>query len=372
MRIAIVLNSSWNIYNFRKGLVQTLLREGHQVLAIAPKDEYSEKLEEWGCKYVDVKMDNKGTNPIKDFYYLYQLWTIFKKEKPDIVLQFTIKPNIFGAMAAALCGIPAVNNVCGLGTTFLQKHWTSTIAQWLYKVSFRFPQKVYFQNVDDLSVFIENRLVDKNISDLLPGSGVSLQEFQPQPFQRNPQFTFLMLSRLITDKGVREFAEAGHILKQKGINAKLLLVGSYDPNDYLRIPQKELELWQKEQWIEYVGSAKDVKPYINQADCIVLPSYREGTPRSLLEAASMAKPLIATRVAGCRQTIDDGQNGYLCEVKNAHDLAQKMMQMYALSDEELTLMGEKSRKKAEKQFDEKIVVHSYLKTIQEICAPLQK
>lgn len=363
MRIGIVLNTSWNIYNFRHGLVTSLLNEGHQVIAIAPEDKYSENLIEMGCEFYPVKMQNKGTNPLKDLQYAYQLYKIYKKSKIDIILQFTIKPNIYGTLASLPLRKLVVNNVSGLGTVFLHNNLSSKIAKFLYKFSFKFPKRVFFQNEDDLQLFIEKNLIKEKSTDILPGSGVCLDKFEAQKFERNDTFNFLMIGRLLYDKGIIEYVEAAKKLKNLGLKLKCQVLGGIDTSAKLGVSKEEVEEWEKENYIEYLGTSDNVAEIIKKADCVVLPSYREGTPRSLLEACAMAKPIITTDTVGCKQTVDDGVNGFLCEVKNAEDLADKMLQMYALNDEELKKMGEASRKKVENEFDEKIVINKYLNIV---------
>lgn len=366
MRIAIVLNTSWNIYNFRSGLIQSLQAAGHEIIAIAPEDNYSQFLEEdLNCKFYAIHMAKKSTNPFKDLYLLWQLLKLYARLKPDVVLQFTIKPNIYGALAASLLGIPTINNVCGLGTMFLRKGIPSRIARWLYRISFKFPYRVLFQNQDDLDLFVQEGLVKAKITELVPGSGVPLSKFTPQKNLHNDTFTFLMIARLIYDKGIVEFAEAIKILKKKGYKAKFLLLGQHDLQDKDSIPASMLQGWIEEGLFHYLGTSDHVAKHIAQADCVVLPSYREGTPRSLLEAASMAKPLIATDVAGCRQTIDNGINGYLCQLKDAEDLAKQMEKMLLLTPEQVLIMGQKSREKMEREFDEQIVIKRYLVLLDE-------
>lgn len=363
MRIAIVLNTSWNIYNFRFGLVKALLAEGHEVVAIAPEDKYSASLVELGCEFYPVKMQNKGSNPFKDLGYMWQLYRIYRKSKPDVVLQFTIKPNIYGTLAAFPLRKLIINNVCGLGTVFLHDNFTAKIARSLYRLSFLLPNRVFFQNEDDLHLFVEKKLIKEHITALLPGSGVPLEKFQPSPFQRNEQFTFLMVSRLLYDKGVCEYIDAIRLLRKEGKQATFQILGAIEPDANLGVPEADVAAWVKEGLIEYLGTTDNVAQYIKNADCVVLPSYREGTPRSLLEAASMAKPLVATNIAGCRQTIDEKINGFLCEVKDAPSLAEALQKMLELSPEALKLMGQASREKMEREFDEKIVIDKYLRII---------
>lgn len=364
MRIAIVLNSSWNIYNFRRGLIEELLKEGHTVLAIAPKDKYSNHLMTLGCEFYPVTLEKKGSNPFKDIKYLGRLYRIYKKTKPDIILQFTIKPNIYGTLAASMLNIPVINNVCGLGTVFLREQLLSSkVARLLYKFSFRFPQKVFFQNQDDRSLFIKRRYINPSITDLVPGSGIPVEKFKSPGFKRNKVFRFLLIARLIYDKGILDYIEAIKILKSQGIDAQFSILGAIEEDANLGISKQQLNSWVEEGLVNYLGTSDNVAAIINESDCVVLPSYREGTPRVLLEAASMSKPLIATNVPGCKQTIDNGENGFLCNVKDPKDLAHKMAMMLDLNDRELMVMGQKSRQKAEQEFDEKLVVRKYIDTI---------
>lgn len=360
MRIAIVLNTSWNIYNFRMNFVKALLAEGHEVHTIAPNDDYTHFLTESGCVHHDLKMDSRGANPIKDSLLIFELIGKYRAVKPDVILHYTIKPNVYGTLAAALLGIPSINNVCGLGTIFLKKNLVSSVAIALYKLAFRFPKKVFFQNPDDRALFIDNKLVEPNITDVLPGSGIDLKYFTPADFSRNKKFTFLLVSRLITDKGILEYINAIKQLKSEGVQAHFQLLGAKDPYHKRGINLKVIDEWIRSGTVEYLGSTKDVRPFIKQADCIVLPSYREGTPRTLLEAASIAKPIIATDVPGCHHVVTHNHNGLLCKIKDANDLAYKMKSLMCFSDEALRTMGLNGRKKVEREFEEAIVINKYL------------
>jgi glycosyltransferase involved in cell wall biosynthesis len=365
MHIAIVINTSWNIYNFRLGLIKALLKQGHTVTTIAPYDTYSERLKQVGCRYEPVELDNKGANPLNDLSFTSQLYKIYQKNRPDVILQYTIKPNVYGTLAARLLNIPVINNVSGLGTVFLRDNLASRIAHALYRITFRFPKKVFFQNEDDRQLFLKRKLVKPHITAVLPGSGVDLKAFRPQPFKRNATFTFLVIARLIYDKGIVEYAEAIRQLKQEKVKANFQLMGFKDVSP-LGIPEELLQSWIDDGLINYLGTASDVRPYIRQADCVVLASYREGTPRTLLEAISMAKPVLTTNVPGCKEAIEDGENGLLCQVKDSVDLADKLKKMIGLHDEELKRMGQKSREIAERKFNEEIIIQEYLKALQEI------
>lgn len=366
MKVAIVLNTSWNIYNFRLNFVKTLLSKGYEVHTIAPVDEFTHYLEEAGCQHHPVTMDSRGINPIKDIALVVELWSIYRKLNPDIILHYTIKPNVYGSLAASFLNIPVVNNVCGLGTVFLKKNLLSVVAKVLYRWTFRFPKKVFFQNPDDRDLFVSNSLVPKAAADLVPGSGIDLKRFVPGPFARNKKFTFLLISRMITDKGIMEYVEAVRTLKAQGLDARFQILGAKDPKHQRGIPTKVIDQWIESQTIEYLGTTEDVQPFIKSADCIVLPSYREGTPHTLLEAASCAKPIITTDVPGCHNVVRHNYNGLLCKLKDSEDLAIKMNEMAGMDDQALRQFGANGRLKMELEFDEALVINKYLETLNEL------
>lgn len=363
MKIAIVLNTSWNIYNFRKGLVEALLENGHKVVTIAPHDKYSDLLTQMGCEHFNVRMDSRGVNPIKDLLLILELYLKYKRAKPDVILHYTIKPNIYGTIAASILGIPVINNVCGLGTAFLDKNFASRVAILLYRFAFKFPRKIFFQNQDDMVLFRRKKIVKEEICDVLPGSGIDLRKFAPMSKKTNEKFTFLLISRLIYDKGVIEYIEAVKRLKEKGVDAKFQILGSIDEKHRRGIPRKIVDGWLAEGIVDYLGTTGDVRHAISNSDCVVLPSYREGTPRTLLEAASMQKPLIATNVPGCNNVVKDNYNGFLCRLKDSNDLAEKMEKLLQLPDDQIRVFGHNSRKEVEQKFDEKYVINAYLNSI---------
>lgn len=368
LKVAIVLNTSWNIYNFRMNFVKSLLEQGHEVHTVAPHDEYTQKLIEVGCSHHTVYMDSRGANVLKDLALVAELGSIYSKIKPDVILHYTIKPNVYGTLAAAILRIPVINNVCGLGTVFLKGGLVSWIAKFLYKISFRFPKKVFFQNPADLQLFLDKKLVTADRVALLPGSGIDLSAFTPKPFSRNRVFTFLMISRLIVDKGIHEYIEAIRHLKAKGIDARFQLLGAKDPEHKRGIALSTIDEWIDEGLVEYLGKTDDVRPYIHAADCVVLPSYREGSPRSLMEAACLSKPIVATDVPGCNQVVKHRLNGLLCKAQDAEDLAITLFTMMGMSDAALQLMGECGRYKMEKEFSDEIIAEEYLQAMHEINA----
>ncbi|NVO83490.1 glycosyltransferase family 4 protein [Hymenobacter terrestris] len=368
MRVAIVINTAWNIWNFRRSLVKALQAAGHEVLAIAPPDSYSARLEtELGCRFVPILMENKGTNPLKDAALTRRFYQIYKREQPDVVLHYTIKPNIYGTLAARLAGIPSVNNVSGLGTVFIVKNLVSKVALGLYKFAFQFPKRVFFQNDDDRQLFISNGLVDAAKTDLLPGSGVDITRFKPAPqFRRNTPFVFLLIARVLYEKGVEEYFEAAQLVREAVPGTRVQLLGGIDESGGVGVKRAVFEQWLAAGHVEYLGTSDNVAELLAQADCAVLPSYREGTPKTLLEAAAMGKPIVTTNVPGCRETVVDGSNGLLCQVRDAADLAAKMLQVLRLSDAELEQMGLAGRQLAVTKFDEQLVLDKYLAVVKEV------
>ncbi len=366
MKIAVVVNTSWNLYNFRFNFLRELLAEGHEIHTVAPTDDYTKYLTSMGCIHHRIKMDSRGANPVLDSALILELFLTYKKIRPDIVFHFTIKPNVYGTIAASLLKIPVINNVCGLGTVFLKRNLVSAIAILLYRVSFRFAYKVFFQNPDDLKLFVRKRLVAPTAAELVPGSGIDLQKFKPMAFSRNEKFTFLMISRLITDKGVLEYIEAVKKLKASGINARFQVLGAKDPEHKRGIKMDVINEWIESDTIEYLGTTNDVRQHISNADCIVLPSYREGTPRTLLEAASSCKPIIATDVPGCNHVVVDHYNGLLCKLKDVDDLAVKMKQLAGFEDETLKEFGRNGRQKMEAEYSESLVINKYLRSLDHV------
>ena len=370
MRVAVVINTSWNIWNFRRGLVRALQAAGHEVLAIAPPDDYSGRLEtELGCRYVPVLMENKGTSPVKDAQLTRRFLGIYRRERPDVVLHFTIKPNIYGTLAAKLAGVPCINNVSGLGTVFIVENLVSKVARGLYRFAFQFPKKVFFQNNDDRELFIRYGLVRPALTGLVPGSGVDLERFKPQPAEAvAPEpFTFLMVARVLYEKGIVEYFEAARQVRAAlgPANVRLRLLGGLDEAGGVGVPRATFEQWLAEGHVEYLGTSDHVATHLHQAHCVVLPSYREGTPKTLLEAAACGKPLVTTDVPGCRETVQHGRNGYLCQVRSADDLATKLLQVARLPPVRLAALGEASRQLAAEKFDEKLVLRQYLAAVTE-------
>jgi len=347
-----------------------LQQEGYRIVAIAPLDKYSAKLEELGIEYHDIKINNKGTSPVEDAKLVYALYRLYKKVSADVLLQYTIKPNIYGSMAAGMLGMPVISNISGLGTVFLNDKLSSKVARLLYKIALRVPKKVFYQNTHDRELFIDSNLVQEDKTDLLPGSGIDTDKFKPLAAitSEGNALQFLFIARLVRDKGLVEYVDAARILKAIYPDAECAILGEYYPGNPTAITELDMHAWEAEGIIKYLGTSDDVKLVIAAADCIVLPSYREGLSRVLLEAGSMAKPIITTDVPGCKDVVDDGINGFLCDVKNAAALAKQMERMICLSNAERQAMGQRGRDKIINEFDEKIVIDKYISAIGDLLS----
>lgn len=366
MKIAIVINKSWNIFNFRLSLINALQGLGHQILTIAPLDAYATSLIESGCKFIPISVSSRGLNPIKDIQLFFELLDVFKDEKPDIVLTYTIKPNIYGALAARWLKIPIICNVTGLGTIFIRKNPIYKIPLLMYKVAFLYPQKIYFQNNDDFNLFVNKGLSSASKSEIVPGSGVDLNKFVTLYKLPVQPYTFLLVSRILKDKGILEYIQAITILKSKGIKAKFQLLGLIEEATHTGISAQNVEEWKKDGLIEYLGFSDQTLNHFQNADCIVLPSYREGMPKALLEGMAVGKPIITTNVPGCRELIEDGINGYICEAKSAESLADAIEKICNQNSFQLTEMGKRSKEKVQKTYDEKFVISKYIYTINQL------
>ncbi|HRX36019.1 MAG TPA: glycosyltransferase family 4 protein [Aestuariivirga sp.] len=367
-RVLIVVNSVWNVLNFRMGLVRALRAQGYDVIVAAAPDHDTAALEKEGCRFVPIAIDSRGASVRRDFGLFLRYRRLLAAERPDIILGYTIKPNIYCSAAARLFGIPMVNNISGLGTAFIHGGLLGRLVTRLYALALSRSRCVFFQNPDDRALFLSQRLVHSSQARLLPGSGVDLRRFQSPGAgeERRPGgLRFLLIARMLWDKGVGEYVEAARIVKRTHLEADFALLGFLDVENRSAIPRETVEGWAAEGVVRYLGHAEDVRPHIADCDCVVLPSYREGTPRTLLEAGAMGKPLIATDVPGCRNVVDHGVNGYLCEVKDAEDLARAMTAMIELPAADRAAMGQASRHKIETEFDERLVVDCYLEVIRD-------
>lgn len=363
--IGISANSSWNIINFRLGLMKFLRAKGYIVIAIAPNDEATKKIIKEGFQFAAVKnLKRKGTNPIDEIRLVNEYRNIFQSNSLDFLFSYTIKPNIYGSIAAGRLGLPNFCTVTGLGYSFLSRGIVNVIAKKLYKYSFSKATKIFFQNQDDLNLFVDLKLAHQGKCGLVRGSGIDANYFAPRvKIKKEKGLKFLFIGRLLKDKGVRELREAFSLLSEKNPSIELHLLGALDNQNPAAITKAFLNEWCKKNRVFYHGVTKDTRPFINESDVIVLPSYREGLPRVNLEAMSMKKPVITTNVPGCKDTVTDGYNGYLCEVKNAISLYETMLKFTTLSEERISKMGQNGRQRVLDFFSQEIISQFYLQEL---------
>lgn len=358
-KIALVANTTWNIYNFRQNIIQKFVDLGYEVFVLAPIDEYIEYKEKYPqITHLNLRaLDRDGTNPIKDLLLIIELRRKYKKIKPDLVIHYTHKPNIFGTIAAKLAGCKSVSVITGLGYSFINKGLINIITEKLYKLTSRFNELFVFENKDDRQLFIDKGLVVADKAVAVKGCGVNLDYYKSKEVTNEKQgiTTFTFIGRLLKDKGIEEFAACAKYFKQINAKTKFVVLGDFDQENPSTIDRDELLTWISDEIIDYKGFVDDVRPYIEESSCIVLPSYREGMPRIILEAMSMGKPVITTDTAGCRETVVHGINGYLVKIKNKEALTEALQNFVGLNAQERLKMGDEGRKLVDTEFSDVII-----------------
>lgn len=368
-KLLFIDNTAHHLYTQRH-LYMNFKNMGHEVILCCPDDSaYFKKLKNLGFNCLNLSIKGKGKNPLNDLLLLKKIHQLFKTIKPDIVFSFTIKPNIYSALVGKMCNVKVVPNVTGLGYVFMKRSLLTRFIVKLYKFAFSNLSHIVFQNSADKKIFIRKQILSPAAQVVqLPGSGVNLDKF---PFvgytnQVNDEDVFLYSGRLLRDKGLRELIAAFRIVKATYPKIKLKIIGNYFHANPSAISKRQLRAWQQELGIEYLGMVDNVHEVIAEADCIVLPSYREGMARAILEASSMGKPVIATNVTGCREAVSDGVTGFLCKVKDHNDLASKMLQFIRLEFTKKQEFGINGRKKMEREFDQSIVISKYMSIVQDL------
>jgi glycosyltransferase involved in cell wall biosynthesis len=359
--IALSANDGWGVVNFRRGLISALQGAGYRVAVLAPDGPHSQAIRALGADFVPLRIDARGRSPAADLRTLAAYHRHLRALRPAAFLGFTIKPNIYGSMAAHLLGIPVINNITGLGAMFERRGPLNRLVAALYRLALGRSAKVFFQNPDDRDLFVARRLVRSDQGGLLPGSGVDLDHFSPRPGPGGGAVTFLLAARLLWAKGIGDYVEAAKMVRGERGDVRFRLLGPLEPNGPGAVSEADLQTWRDEALIDYRGSAPDVRPELAQADCVVLPSYyREGTPRILLEAAAMAIPVIAADSVGCREAVTPGETGLLCEPRSARSLADAMLVIASMPCEARLAMGKAGRAFVERRFGEAVVHRAYL------------
>ena len=362
--ILICSNYAWTIYNFRMSLIKRLKKEGYKVVVLTQFDGYESIV----AKQVDLIkplfISRKGINPFIDFLTILDLIRNFIILKPSLLLLFTIKPVIYGSIASKFVKVKAIVMITGLGTAFISDNWITKVVKSMYRFALSSVSVVFFQNVDDKNLFLNNKLIISKSCRLTPGSGVDLDKFLMTHLPVKNDMIFILIGRMLRDKGVREFVDAARKIKLKYTNVRFQLLGPLGVENRTAISNQEIDDWQKEGIIKYMGETDDVIPFIRNASCVVLPSYREGTSRVLLEAAAMGRPIITTNVTGCREIVEHGSNGFLCNPRDYLDLSNKIELMLKTPYQSRKIMGINGRKKIENEFNQDIVCDLYIDAIE--------
>ncbi len=364
--IVVCSNYAWTIFNFRLGLIRRLKSRGYRVVVLTQFDGFEKEIASEVDEMEPLFISRKGINPFVDLLTILDISRCLIRHRAHILLSFTIKPVIYGSIAARMTNVCSVAMITGLGTAFIATNWLTLIVRKLYAFALSSASAVFFQNNDDKELFVENNLVNPLICEITPGSGLDIKKYPYMSYSTSGELAVLLVARLLWDKGIKEFVDAARALKSRFPEVEFQLLGPMGVENRTSIPERAIQKWVREGTIRYLGETTDVKPFIEKACCVVLPSYREGTSRVLLEAAAIGRPLIATNVAGCKEIIVDGVTGYLCEPRNYSSLAGKIEQMLLMEPDERRIMGVKGRAKVELEYDQEIVFESYINMIERL------
>ncbi len=370
IKIAFVSPNAWTMYNFRREVLESILQSGFEVIIIAEEDKYASLLVSMGCQFVPVSIKNRSLSPADDILLFFWLKKVYKKYRPDFIFHYVIKPNIYGTIAAGILHIPSIAIVTGLGHAFNKNTFLSALIKKLYYFSLRYAYEVWCLNKEDAGFFADNKIVPFKKIRILPGEGVNTDHFRNNSGvpKKKETFTFLMSARLLKSKGIIEYADATLLLRQKGFVFRCLLLGAVEDHPDA-ISYEQILIWQQEHGLQYQGFTDDVRTCLSEADCFVYPSYyNEGVPRSLMEACSMELPVITTDNTGCRNLIQDGFNGFLCEKHDPFNLAIKMKNMMMLSTNERAIMGKNGRQIVTEKYNINKVVIFYKSLLQTFFA----
>ena len=358
MKIVLIGNSDFCIYNYRYELVEKLLSLEHEVIVVSPNGTLIQHLKDRGCRYYETPLDRHGTNPIKDLKLLKRYIKILKEISPDFVFTYTIKPNIYGAIACKKLKIPCVINITGLGTAVENKGIMQTITTLLYKFALKKVQTIFFQNAENMQFFKDKNIYPKQHK-LLPGSGVNLTKFTPYDYPCEETVEFVFISRLMKEKGIDEYLEAAEYIKEKYPYTRFHICG-FCEKEY----ESKMQTFSKNDTVIYHGMVQDIRGILKNIHCTVHPTYYpEGLSNILLESCACARPIITTDRAGCREVVEDGINGFIVKQQDRQDLIKQIEKFLSRSNEERQTMGLAGRKKVEKEFDRNIVIDAYLKEI---------
>lgn len=361
MKILILANDDVGLYNFRKELIEQFLNDQNTVYIALPGGEKVIKLMQMGCIFLQTDVDRRGMNPAKDLRLLREYYKIIKKKQPDIVCTYTIKPNIYGGIACQILHKKYIVNITGLGSAIVNGRFLSGMLMALYRLALKKAEMVFFQNKNNMNIMIEKKVVKGQIG-LLPGSGVNLKFHSFEEYPPNTgKITILFLGRVMKDKGIEELLNAASYVKNMYPNVTFRIAGSCEEN-YSEL----LSMMEQQRIIEYIGVQDNVHAAIKESHAVLLPSYHEGMSNVLLESAACGRPLLASRIPGCQEIIDEGITGYCFEPKNVQDLEKVVEKFLILPYEDKMKMGIMARKKVENEFDRKIIIDAYTKEISKL------
>lgn len=350
MKIMILANNDVGLYQFRKELIEELLK-GNEVIISLPYGDLVEPLKEMSCKFIDTPVDRRGINPVTDLSLFRNYRKLLKNEKPDLVITYTIKPNVYGGFACRLAKIPYAVNITGLGTAFENGGLLKKVVTVMNKVACKKAKVVFFENEGNRQIFIREKIVKEKQTHRLNGAGVNIEKYQVVDYPQGDKFKFLFMGRVMAEKGIDELFEATRKLVSDGVDCELDVLGGYEENY-----KDKIEQFEREGWLHYHGYQKDVRPFIEACHCFVLPSWHEGMANTNLESAATGRPIITSNIYGCKEAVIDGKTGFLVNRKDADDLYKAMKKMTQLSYGERQVMGLAGREYMEEVFDKKKVV----------------
>ncbi|TCO78822.1 glycosyltransferase family 4 protein [Marinisporobacter balticus] len=358
MKILVLANFGMGLYKFRKELLEELIKQSNDVYISFPHDEYVFKLKSLGCEYLESNVDRRGTNPVTDMALILTYIKIIRRIKPDVVLTYTIKPNVYGGIACRITKTPYLTNITGLGTSIENKGLMQKVALGLYRIGLKESRCVFFQNEPNKQFFTKKKVV-KRRTRLIPGSGVNLKHHVLEEYPNNTEtIKFLFIGRIMKAKGIDELLKAAKIVKEKYLNVQFDLIGFIE-EDYT----EQLKEYEKNGVVNYHGPQNDVHKFIRKAHATILPSYHEGTANVLLESASSGRPVLASKVTGCIETFDEGISGFGFKVKSVDSLVEAIIRFINLPDDKKKAIGIAGRKKMEKEFDRCIVINAYIEEL---------
>lgn len=367
MKILIICNSASGLEVFRGMLIRRLIKDGNIVSSIIPKSTENKELnaekeiEKWGCKLIRIPMERRGMNPIKDINLLKSYYKTVKVEKPDLVITYTIKPNIYGGFVSRILKVPYAVNITGLGTAFQSNGMFKHMVTAMYKIALKKVKIVFFENIENRNVIVNYGIISSEKTYVLAGAGVDLEHFQFMKYPEKCECTrFLFIGRVMKEKGIDELFEAMRRLKQEGDNCTLDVLGGFEENY-----SDKIKKYEEEGWLHYQGYQDDVRPFIEECHCFVLPSWHEGMANTNLECAASGRPVITSNIHGCLEAVIDGKTGYLAKKQDSADLYRVMKKFVSLSYDERKKMGEAGRRHMKGTFDKKIVIEQTLEKLRE-------